>query len=291
MKRSLLLVVWLLLLSPWVLFGQPLRIAVTLPPIQSLVEEIGGAQVQVSVLVPGGQDPHTFAPRPSQMREMLNVEVYFAIGGITAEDLWLSRLQGLNRSMQVVAITEGIERLQMVDHEHHDDDAHSEESEGADPHLWLSPKNMSAMAEQVLEELMKRLPDSHAELRANHQRFQQEVAQLDEELRRDLAELGTRRAFLVFHPSWGYFAEHYDLTQMAIETEGKEPRPAQLQEIIQEAQALGIKSIWVQPQRSSRLANSLAESLGGSVVTLNPLAADWRATLRQATEALLAQRD
>jgi zinc transport system substrate-binding protein len=42
--------------------------------------------------------------------------------------------------------------------------------------------------------------------------------------------------FIVFHPSWGYFARDYDLKQVSIEVGGQEPSAAELGELVKEAQ-------------------------------------------------------
>ena len=52
----------------------------------------------------------------------------------------------------------------------------------------------------------------------------------------------------MFHPAWGYFAKEYGLQQFSIELEGKEPSPAELIKELKEAQNMGIRNIWVQPQ-------------------------------------------
>ena len=61
------------------LADEKIRVAVTIPPIESFVSSIGGDFVEVIHLVPAGQDLHTFAPKPSKMRGMLDVEIYFSL--------------------------------------------------------------------------------------------------------------------------------------------------------------------------------------------------------------------
>ena len=91
--------------------SEKITVAVTIPPIQTFVEAIGGELIEVVHLVPAGQDLHTFAPKPSKMREMLDVKLYFKLGGIAAEEIWLDRLVNLNPSMKVTRISKGIERI------------------------------------------------------------------------------------------------------------------------------------------------------------------------------------
>lgn len=86
---------------------------------------------------------------------------------------------------------------------------------------------------------------------------------------------------MVFHPAWGYFAHDYGMEQVPIEIEGKDPKPAQLKELIQHAREKGIKVIFVQPQFSTKSAGVVAREIGGQVAYANPLAEDWLENLHQ----------
>ena len=94
--------------------------------------------------------------------------------------------------------------------------------------------------------------------------------------------------FMVFHPSWGYFARTYGLQQVAAEIEGKDPKPAQLKELIEHAKAESINIIFVQPQFSTKSAQSVAREIGGHLVVADPLAADWLANLRNVAQKFKA---
>ena len=82
---------------------------------------IGGDFVEAVHLVPAGQEHHIFAPKPSKMREMLDVDIYSKLGGIAAEKIWLDSLVNLNPSMKVMTISESIESIEMGGRHHHDE--------------------------------------------------------------------------------------------------------------------------------------------------------------------------
>jgi zinc transport system substrate-binding protein len=84
---------------------------------------------------------------------------------------------------------------------------------------------------------------------------------------------------MVFHPSWGYFAQAYGLEQVPIEIEGKDPKPAQLKELIQYAKEHAIKVIFVQPQLSVKSAEMVSREINAQVVAADPLGADWAENL------------
>jgi zinc transport system substrate-binding protein len=93
---------------------------------------------------------------------------------------------------------------------------------------------------------------------------------------------------MVFHPSWGYFARAYGLEQIPIEVEGKEPKPAELKDLIDYAKKRDIKVIFVQPQFSRQAAQTIARSIGGQIAFLDPLAPDWPRNLREAANKFKA---
>jgi zinc transport system substrate-binding protein len=91
---------------------------------------------------------------------------------------------------------------------------------------------------------------------------------------------------VVFHPSWGYFADDYGLRQVAIEIEGKEPSDIEVTDIQEATREHEISVIYVQPQIAGKSARAIAGVLGARLETLDPLAPDIVANLRRTTEIL-----
>ena len=120
---------------------------------------------------------------------------------------------------------------------------------------------------------------------ANFRAFTAQIDQLDADLKKTFAGK-TGVQFMVFHPSWGYFAHAYGLKQVPIEIEGKEPKPAHLKELIQHAREKDIKVIFVQPQFSAKSAKLVAKEINGEVAFVDPLAEDWSANLREVANQL-----
>jgi zinc transport system substrate-binding protein len=104
----------------------------------------------------------------------------------------------------------------------------------------------------------------------------------------DLAAHHPGRAFLVFHPSWGYLAADYDLEQVPIEVQGKEPSAREMAAIVDLARKRSIHVVFAQPQRSRRAAEAVAASIDARVVLADPLAADWAENLRRVARELRA---
>ena len=104
------------------------------------------------------------------------------------------------------------------------------------------------------------------------------IDELDKKISNSLQNIQSRK-FIVFHPSFGYFAKRYNLEQIAIEVSGKEPKPAELSRIIKEAKEEKTKVIFVSPQFSQKSASQIAKEIGGKVVAIDPLAYQWSENL------------
>ena len=92
--------------------------------------------------------------------------------------------------------------------------------------------------------------------------------------------------FLVFHPSWEYFAHDYDLVQIAIEVEGKSPKPKALKHLIEEAKEENVRAIFTSPEFPDRIAKSLANELKIPVVQISPLSKNWSENLKTFAKAI-----
>jgi zinc transport system substrate-binding protein len=269
-----------------------LPVFVSIPPQKYFVEKIGGNRVSVSVMVTPGSNPHSYEPKPNQMTALSKAKIYFAIG-ITFEDAWLSRFSGINPKMRIVHTEEGIEKISMAPHEHQHggDKGHAsmqaDEQGTKDPHVWLSPVNGLIMAKNILKALQDQDPSNSQTYDNNYKGFAREIENLDAELK-SLFENKKGMKFMVFHPAWGYFAKAYGLVQVPIEVEGKEPKPAQLNELIKLARKESITVIFVQPQFSFRSAETIAKEIGGRVVMADDLASDWAENLRDQSRRFLS---
>ena len=265
---------------------------VSIIPQKYFVQQISGDLLNVEVMVPPGASPHTYEPKPSQMRKLAEARAYFTIG-IALEEAWLSRISKINPDMKVVHTEAGIDRMAMGDNhhedEHQDDDhgTHQEEETGLDPHVWLSPALVKSQVETIRTNLAT-LDPQHAEAyQDNAQRFTKRIDELDTQLRNILAGKEGMK-FMVFHPSWGYFARDYGLEQVAVEIEGKSPKPAHLRALIELAREQEISVIFAQPQFSSKSAEVIAREIGAQVVLIDPLGEQWFDNMRMVADKMAA---
>jgi len=263
----------------------PLRVVVSILPQRAIVEAVGGEFVAVDVLVGPGRNIHTYEPTSRQMTALADADLILPIG-VPFELAWLPRLKAAEPALPVLDLpaAAGIARLPLIGHAHSEHGAAEPESE-LDPHIWTDPLLAARLLPPLAAALAEADPAHAADFAANAARFAAELAALDAEIRALFAGLEGRR-FLVFHPSWGYFAAAYGLVQVAIEHEGKEPGARSLAGIIARAKAEGIRVVFVQQQSATASAQAVAEAVGGRIVALDPLAPDYVANLRRSARII-----
>ena len=234
-------------------------------------------------MVPPGANPHVYEPRPTQMTALSKSRIYFAVG-VTFETVWLPKFAKLNPRMRVVRTDKGIDKIAMVDHHHEEGKEVRDDARGTmDPHVWVSPPEVKMIARNILDALLEIDSANSLTYETNHDAFIKEIEELDKDLKEIFKDKKGLK-FMVYHPSWGYFARAYGLEQVPVEVEGKEPKPEQLKEIIDQSRQQGIKIIFVQPQFSTKSAESIAKAIGGKVVFADPLSPDWERNLRNQAE-------
>jgi zinc transport system substrate-binding protein len=265
-------------------------IVVSIPPQKFFVEKIAGNLFDILVMLPPGASPHTYEPKPSQMAALSKAKLYLSIG-VEFEKAWLEKLVTSCPQLTVVGTDSGIHKIPLRDEcdepSHAGTTRHGEHT-GLDPHIWLSPELVKQQAATITGALCAVDP-AHVPLFAkNDSLFIRELSDLQDSLRRILAH-GHDKPFLVFHPSWGYFASEFGLRQVSIEVQGKEPTPRELGNIIALARGSGIRTIYVQPQFSRHTAQVIAAQINATVLTADPLSEAWETNLVRCARALEAQ--
>jgi len=267
-----------LILSNQAIAQQKIPVFVTILPQKYFVEQIGGELVKVSVLVQSGKGAETYEPTPRQMTEFSQAKLYFSIG-MPFEEVWLPKLKANNPQMRFVNARENLILRTLETLHHHQDHDHGL----YDPHIWLNPAFVEIMAKQIQINLSNLNPENSQQYQINTDKFIQKLKQLDQNIRVLFKDLKNKK-FMVFHPAWGYFADAYQLQQIPIEMEGKEPSSKTLGLLIEKAKQEKISAIFVQQQINRRPAESIAKAVNAQVIPVDPLAENYIENLFQVAQ-------
>jgi zinc transport system substrate-binding protein len=264
-------------------------VVVSIVPQAWLVEEIGGSHVEVMTLVEPDESPATYQPTDAQVSQALKADAYFRIGVPFERTGWLRALQSAD-SLRVIDTRTGVTLRDIEAHSHDDhghDHAHEHSHEHAepDPHIWLAPALLKVQARTVAETLAEIDPERRAMYETNLAKLIERLDATDATIRTQL-EPHEGKAFFVFHPAWGYFADAYGLRQIAIEIGGKSPSDVELTRLQQLARNENVRVIFVQPQISGSGAQAVAAATGATVEVLDPLSANVIENLMHITDRL-----
>jgi zinc transport system substrate-binding protein len=252
---------------------------VGIPPLAWVVGQLSDG-VQVEVLLPPGASPHSYEPSPRQMASLDGAGLYLQVG-LPFEGPLLAKIEALVPGLRVVDCRQGIELVPMEEHGH-------DHGEGwADPHIWLDPQRMAAVAATAAAALAELLPAEHDAIEDRLRALQSALGKADAGIAARLAPL-RGRTLVVFHPAYGYFTRRYGLKQVAVEVEGKAPSARQLAAVVDSLEGLPVQAIFVQPQFSQIAAQRVADTIGCAIVELDPLAGDYLANLDTMTDRIAA---
>ncbi|MDX1809369.1 MAG: zinc ABC transporter substrate-binding protein [Sulfurospirillaceae bacterium] len=275
----------LLLITSSLLFAK-INAVVSILPEKTFVRAIGGDKVNVALMVLPGDEPENYEPKPSQMKDIANAQVYFSIG-VEFEDVWLSKFTNQNKSMKIVNIASGVKKIAMPSF-YNDNKDHDIKKK--DPHVWTSPANVKIMAKNIYETLSKIDLENKNYYFVNYKQFIAKVDKIDAKIKKILMNTPKNTKFMVFHPAWGYFAKQYNLVQLPIEIEGKSPKPRELTYIIKKARDERIRAIFTQPEFSDKVAQIIANELGINVVKATPLDENWSKNLLNFARSIVRGR-
>lgn len=248
-------------------------IAVTIVPEATFVEAVCNTLAQVIILVPPGASVETYEPSPEQMQGLSNAALYFAIG-VPVEDAFI--LSAIGADTKIVALQEEAAASFAP---------RTFEGGEADPHVWLSPRRVKVMIGAISREMCALDPANAQIYQDNAKAYTAKLDALDESIRASLADKAGRE-FIAYHPAFGYFADDYGLTMLALEEEGKEATPRHLQDMIDLAREKNIRIVFYQEEMDSRQSAEFAQEIGGKSVMLSPLSADYINNLTAMADAL-----
>ncbi len=283
--KKIILIICLSCLS---LIAQNLNVTVSILPQKYFVEKIAQDKVTVNVMVKPGFSPHNYEPKTSQMKNIASSKIYFAMG-VSFEKVWLNRFKSANKNIKIVDISKNIKKLPMINHEHHSDENNqhntTHDDVSLDPHVWLDPILVKIQAQNILETLVQVDIKNKDFYEKNYHLFINELDMLDNQLKKILA-VSRDKSFMVFHPSWGYFAARYDLEQIPVEVEGKQPKISEIIKLVKEANEHNIRIIFVSPQFSQKSAEVISSNINGTIFIIDPLSYDYKNNLINTAHAI-----
>ena len=252
-------------------------------PYEFVVERVGGDAVRVQNVTEPGAEPHDVELTAQQVAAVAEADLVVHSSGFQpALDDALAQ-HGEERGLDVLSVVRtrtgedahdehGEHEEEGHADERHEEEGHEEEAVAVDPHLWLDPKRLAAVADAVAERLADQAPDEADGIRDRAQDLRSELEALDGEFRDGLASCA-RDELVTSHAAFGYLADEYGLEQVALSglSPEAEPSPRRLAEVAEYARANGVTTVFFEELVSPRVAEQLAREVGATATVLSPL--------------------
>ncbi|MEE1823191.1 metal ABC transporter substrate-binding protein [Streptomyces sp. BE20] len=247
-----------------------LNVVASFYPMEFLATQIGGEHVKVTGLTAAGVEPHDLELTAKQVANVKKADAVVYLKGLQPTVDKAVADSGAKHKVDATAASP------LEDHHlaegHSEGDGHDHDEAAGDPHIWLDPTRYAAVAKSVGAELAKADPAHAADYQKNTDELVGRLTTLDQEFRDGLKDVRTR-TFVTSHAAFGYLAEHYGLTQVAINgvDPESEPTPARLADVQKAAKENGVTTIFFETLVSPKLADTVAKDLGLKTAVLDPL--------------------
>jgi zinc transport system substrate-binding protein len=247
-------------------------------PVYDITKAVGGDLVEAISLVPSGVEPHEYEPTPKEIENLNNAEVFVILGTNFAEfehDLEHS----MEGKLKVINAGEGVFLINASEEEHEEeeiDEGHAEEDEqshsGTDPHIWLSPKNMIKMSQNVRDGLVESDTKNAENYKENADAYIVKLQALNTEYKNGLSNC-KKDVILVSHRAFGYLARDYGFEQIAISgiSPESEPTPQEMATLVEEAREHDVKYVFYEELVDPRIAQTIASEVNATALELNPI--------------------
>ena len=249
-------------------------VTVTISPYKYFVDQIAKGKVNVNVMVSNGNNPETYEPYAQQMMELSKSALYLKVGSIGFEQTWMKKLQNNAPDMKVIDTSVGIKPAKTP-------------GGNIDPHVWMSCSNARIIASNILKALCELEPKNKAFFEKNYQSLLSIIDKRDSTIKESFKkDPDLVRKFVIYHPILTYFARDYQLEQLAIEEEGREPSASQLKSLIERARKEKIKFCLIQAEFANRNTTTFINESHTKPMNINPLQGDWNWAMQEAAAAV-----
>jgi len=269
--------------------GKP-RVVTSIPPYIYIVNEIVGDTMEVSCALGDNFNLHTSEVTPKHLKATKGVDLFVGVGEAYEKRLISAVNQGetktlflnLNKKIPLLQFSQSTSFIDAC----HDAKSHIHHSE--DLHFWLGPQSLIKQIPILVQNLAMISPENGELYKKNGDLLIERIRVLNNELKIPLTPY-KGRAIIVSHPALGYFCEEYDIKQISVECEGKDPLPKDISHIVHHAESSSAICVFISPHFNNKGAELIAKKLNLRVEVFNPLAENPLETIIEVSKAILKE--
>ena len=241
-----------------------LKVLATFYPLYDFAQNVGGDKVNVSLLVPETVDVHEFEPTPSSIEAVASANVLIYNGA--GLEPWIGNVVSAadNPNLIQVDSSNGIQLLPVPA-------AFQEDNRTLDPHVWLDPIDAKQEVNNILQGLIKADPTDSQYFTQNANAYNAQLDNLNS-LAINATTNTSTKVFVTFHEAFAYFANQYNVTQLAISGPfEEEPTPSDIQNVITAINQNHLKYVGYESLENPAISQSIGSQTNATLINMNPI--------------------
>ena len=251
-------------------YAAPLPVVTSFSILGDVAKQIGGERVAVQSLVGANQDTHAYHMTNGDIKKIRDAILVLLNGlGLEAADVQRAVKQS---KVPFAEATKGIQALKAEegDHHHHDHghEGHHHDHGEFDPHVWNDPVLMTTYAQNVANALIQADPEGKTYYQQRLGNYQVQLKKLHSDAQAAFnAVPAAKRKVLTGHDAFSYMGKRYNIEFIAPQGVSSEAEPSakQVASIIRQIKREGIKAVFTENIKDTRMVDRIAKETGVNV--------------------------
>ena len=269
--------------------GREINVVATTPMIGEFVSQVGGDNINLTVLMPPEADPHTYEPAPQDAGKIADADLVFYTGLMYEPAPLIELLENSVCGAEALAeVGENVFPIEFKEgghddhhgekgHDDHDEEGHDDHDDhggheghghGAyDPHFWFDPNRVAYAAEFIESKLVQFDPSNSANYEAAGEAYVSELKSLTSQVSQLISSVPSQnRKLITTHESLGYLEAKFGLEVLSTIIpdldSSNEISPSQLVGVIDVIEDNNVKVIFIEAEAPSVYAETIVAETG-----------------------------
>ncbi|MGD1907184.1 MAG: metal ABC transporter substrate-binding protein [Leptolyngbyaceae cyanobacterium] len=230
------------------------KVLTTFTILADMAQVVAGDQLQVESITRIGAEIHGYEPTPSDLTQAQDADLIL-YNGMNLER-WFEQFLGNLQDVPAVILTDGIEPIPIAEGPYADK---------PNPHAWMSPQNALIYVENIRQAFVELDPENAETYNANAAAYSDQLREIDQQLKADLAQLPEAQRYLVScEGAFSYLAQDYGLTEIYMWPINAEQQatPKQVQGVIEQVKASDVPTVFCESTVSDEAQKQVAQATG-----------------------------
>ena len=252
-----------------VIEDRKINVVATTPMIGEFVSQVGGDNINLTVIMPPEADPHSYEPSPQDAGTIADADLVFYTGLKYEPAAVVKLLESSACSTDVLAVVgETVFPIEFEEEGGDDEEGHEGHGHGAyDPHFWFDPNRVIYAAEYIEGKLVELDPSNTASYESAGSAYTDELKGLVGQVSDLISTVPSQnRKLITTHESLGYLEAKFGLqvlsTIIPSLDSANEISPSQLVDVIDVIEDNSVKVIFIEAEAPSVYAETIVAETG-----------------------------